>query len=291
MTTTDVTTNRIQKEPHPEKSLFASQRTRRMQRNRVLLVIGGRIGLFAALILVWQFVSVSFANPLFISSPVAVIGQIVSWMNDGTLWFHTEITLEETLLGLFFGIVSGVLAGFLFGIWQMLPLLFDPLLTTVYSIPKIALAPLFILWFGIDLQMKVIFAAVTVFFLVFFNTLAGVRTVDPDLIDAVRLMNGRRRDIVLKVIVPAATGHVLTGIYIAVPYALIGAVIGELIASNRGLGYLIEGSASSFNTPGVFAAIAILTIIAGGLNAIVKFVDQKTSRWKPGISIGRKIMP
>ncbi len=173
----------------------------------------------------------------------------------------------------------------------MLAKIFDPFISALYSIPKIALAPLFILWFGIDMQMKVIFAAVTVFFLVFFNTLSGVRNVDQNLIDAVRLMGGKPRDIMLKVIVPSAMGYVLTGVHIAIPYALVGAVIGELIASNRGLGYLIDSSASDFNTAGVFAALVVLTIIGGLLNAIVNFIDRKTSRWKASISIGKKVIP
>ncbi len=257
----------------------------------MLFFTGGRILLLVIVIGIWQFISGRYVNPLFISSPLAVWNQFVEWMADGSLWFHTEITLEETLLGLVFGIASGVLVGFFFGIEQTLAKLFDPFITSIYSIPKIALAPLFILWFGIDIQMKVIFTTLTVFFLVFFNTLAGVRNVDQNLIDAVHLMGGKRRDILLKVVVPSATGYMLTGVHIAIPYALIGAVVAELIASNRGLGYLIDSSATSFNTAGVFTAILVLTVIAGILNAVVDFIDRKTSRWKTGVSVGRKIIP
>lgn len=264
---------------------------KRFERRQALFFTGGRIVLLAVVILGWQFISGRYVNPLFISSPLAVWNQTIAWIADGSLWFHTEITLEETLLGLVFGIVSGVLVGFFFGIEQTLAKLFDPFITAIYSIPKIALAPLFILWFGIDIQMKVIFTALTVFFLVFFNTLAGVRNVDQNLIDAVRLMGGRRRDIMLKVIVPSATGYMLTGVHIAIPYALIGAVIAELIASNRGLGYLIDSSATSFNTAGVFAALLVLTIIGSLLNAVVNFIDHKTSRWKVGMNMGGKIIP
>jgi len=181
--------------------------------------------------------------------------------------------------------------GFLFGVQQTLAKVLDPFVSAVYSIPKIALAPLFILWFGIDIQMKIIFAAITVFFLVFFNTLSGVRNVDQDLIDAVRLMGGKQQDIMFKVVVPSAMGYVLTGVHISIPYALVGAVVGELIASNRGLGYLIESAATSFDTAGVFAALIVLTIIAALLNGIVNFIDRKTSRWKANVSIGRKLLP
>jgi len=142
-----------------------------------------RLVLLVALLSVWQFLSGRFVDPLFISSPLAVLRQTVARIVDGTLWMHTEITLQETLLGLFFGIISGIAAGFLFGLQPLLAEACDPFVTSIYSIPKIALAPLFILWFGIDIEMKVILASVTVFFLIFFNTLAGVRDVDQWLSD------------------------------------------------------------------------------------------------------------
>jgi NitT/TauT family transport system permease protein len=268
-----------------------SRRTKHRRNKQALIINIGRIVLLVCFILVWQFVSGRYVNPLFISSPLAVWERLYGWIGDGTLWFHTEITLQETLLGLIFGLVSGILVGFAFGLQQALAKILDPFIVSVYSIPKIALAPLFILWFGIDIQMKVIFAAVTVFFLVFFNTLAGVRNVDQNLIDAVLLMGGKRRDIFFKVIVPSATSSVLIGLHIAIPYALVGAVIGELVASNRGLGYLIDASATQFDTAGVFAAILVLTIIAGILNAVVNFIDRKTSRWKAGMNLDREQVP
>lgn len=255
------------------------------------MIAGCRIVLLLCVLVGWQLLSGTLVDPLFISSPLAVISQIVAWIGDGTLQFHVVITLQETLLGLFFGMVSGILVGFLFGIQQTLAKVLDPFIISIYSIPKVALAPLFILWFGIDIQMKVILAAVTVFFLVFLNTLAGVRNVDQDLINAVLLMGGKHRDIMFKVIIPSATGSILTGLRIAVPYALIGAVVAELIASNRGIGYLIESSSTDFNTTGVFAALVVLTVIAALLNAIVNFIDRKTSRWKAGMNVDRNIIP
>ncbi len=157
----------------------------------------------------------------------------------------------------------------------------DPFIIAVYSIPKVALAPLFLVWFGIGIGMKIILAAVTVLFIVFFNTLAGVRNVDRDLVDAVWLMGARPRDILFKVVIPSAMGWALTGVRIAIPYALIGAIIGELIASNRGIGYLISSAASQYDTAGVFAALIVLTILAIVLNAIVDAIDRRLSRWKP----------
>jgi NitT/TauT family transport system permease protein len=269
----------------------ASRNAKRLQRRQTLIILGSRFLLFVCLLFVWQFISGRLVNPLYISSPLAIWDRLSGWILDGTLWFNTAITLQEILLGLLFGLVSGILTGFLFGLQPTLANILDPFVVSLNGIPKPALAPLFILWFGIDVPMKVIFTAVIVFFLVFFNTFAGVRNVDQNLIDAVLLMGGRRRDILFKVIVPSATSSVLTGLHIAIPYAIIGAVIGELIASNRGLGYLIEASGNEFDTAGLFASILVLTLIAGILNAIVNFIDWKTSRWKAGISMKRKLTP
>jgi NitT/TauT family transport system permease protein len=157
----------------------------------------------------------------------------------------------------------------------------DPFIMSLYAIPKVALAPLFIVWFGIELKMKVILTAVTVFFVVFLNTAAGIKQVDGDLIDAVRLMGGSRMATIRKVVVPASMAGVLTGLRISVPYAVIGAVIGELVASNQGLGYLIDDSASTLNTAGVFAALVVLTVIAAILNALVNILGGRTERWRP----------
>jgi len=256
------------------------------------IVNGGRLALLASLLALWQALSGPALDPILVSSPAAVYQQIVGWIQDGSLWSNTSITLEETLLGLLFGAVAGILVGLLVGPLQTLGRILDPFILAVYSIPKVALAPLFIVWFGIGLEMKVILGAVTVFFLVFFNTVAGVRNVDPDLVDAVRLMGGRPAQIMMKVVLPSAMGWILTGLRIAIPYALIGAVIGELVASNVGLGYLIDESASVFNTAGVFAALLVLTIFATLLNMLVDLLDKRMSRWKTDVSLGnRRVIP
>ncbi len=265
-------------------------RARSLQQRHTIFVVSGRVAFFLLFIAAWQ-ISSQIVSPLFICSPLAVLTQLRDWTLDGTLWDNTLVTLEETLLGLLFGVTTGIIAGFLLGLQPLLAKILDPFIVGLYSIPKVALAPLFILWFGFDMEMKVVVAAVTVFFLVFFNTLTGVRNVDQNLVDAVRLMGAKRLDLMFKVIIPSASGYVLTGLHMAIPYALIGAVIGEVISVNRGLGYLIYNSASDFNPAGVFAALIVLTIIAILLNAIVNLIDRKTSRWKAGMRITGNIIP
>lgn len=253
------------------------------------VVNGGRVALLVIIFALWQTLPL---DPIIFSSPIAVYHQLVSWMQDGTLWSNTLITLEETLLGLLAGAAAGIGFGLLIGPLQILGRILDPFILAVYSIPKVALAPLFIVWFGIGLDMKVILGAITVFFIVFYNTIAGVRNVDADLIDAVRLMGGNSRQLMFKVIIPSAMGWILTGLRIAIPYALIGAVIGELVASNVGLGYLIDASAAVFNTAGVFAALLVLTVFATLLNQIVTVLDKRMSRWKTTANLGgRRAIP
>ncbi|HLI68443.1 MAG TPA: ABC transporter permease [Ktedonobacteraceae bacterium] len=269
----------------------------KLSQMRQVLIIGGRIVFLALLILLWQVVANKLDNPLFLSSPLSVWERLREWATDGTTWYsstlasNTGVTLEETLLGLFYGVIGGIVAGVFFGVQPILAEIFNPFIIGLYSIPKVALAPLFILWFGFGLEMKVILAAVTVFFLVFLNTLAGMRSVDQDLINAVFLMGGKRRDVILKVMIPSATGYILTGLRIAIPYALIGAVVAEMVSINTGLGYLINNSAADFDTAGVFSALLVLGVIAGVLNAIVNFIDRKTSRWKAGMRITSRIIP
>lgn len=240
-----------------------------------------RVALFIAFLVVWYVASLIVTNPMFISNPLAVWNQLVEWVLDGTIAFHTWITVQEVALGYVIGVLSGAVAGFILASIHIIYAVFEPFMMALYSIPKVALAPLFIVWFGIGIDMKVILAAVSVFFLVFLNTAAGVREVDRGLIDAVRLMGGTKRDVAFKVVLPASMAGLLTGLKVSIPYALIGAVIGELVASNRGLGYLINDSAAQFNTAGVFAAVAVLTILAMLLNSIVALVSSRTGRWKP----------
>ena len=246
-----------------------------------VLVAVLRLLLLAAALVAWQLMSGTVLDKTFVSDPVDVWHQLTTWSSDGTLWSNTWITLKEVVLGFVFGSVAGAIAGFLVASARLLARVLDPFIMGLYSIPKVALAPLFIVWFGIGMEMKVVLAAATVFFLVFINTAHGVREIDPELLDSVRLMGGRQRDLLLKVVLPGSMSGLITGLRVSVPYALIGAVIGELVASNQGLGYLIDDSASQFDIAGVFAALIVLSVIAAVLNQGVTLLARRSNRWKP----------
>ncbi len=257
------------------------ERTWTDRHGRTAMIWLVRLVLIAALLIVWQVTADRWFDITFTSKPSDIWTRLVQWQGDGTLWSNTWVTVQEIVYGFVVGALAGAVAGFLLASAPLLYRVLDPFIMGLYSIPKVALAPLFIVWFGIGMHMKVLLAAATVFFLVFLNTAAGVREVDRGLIDAVRLMGGSRRDIALKVILPSSMTGMLTGLKVAVPYALIGAVIGELVASNRGLGYLINDAASQFDTAGVFATLVVLSVIAGLLNLLVGLLDRRISRWKP----------
>lgn len=240
-----------------------------------------RLALIVTLVAVWQVAAGRWVDITFISKPTDIAERLGEWWSDGTLWDHSWVTIQEIVYGFLLGAAAGAVVGFLLATWKLAYAVLDPFMMALYAIPKVALAPLFIVWFGIGMNMKVLLAAATVFFLVFLNTAAGVREVDHGLIDAVRLMGGNRRQIALKVILPSSLTGVLTGLKVAIPYALIGAVIGELVASNRGLGYLINDAAAQFDTAGVFATLVVLSVIAALLNVLVGLIGKRVNRWKP----------
>lgn len=252
------------------------------QRNRhVTLIYGARLATLVVLLGIWAALSGPVLDPQFFGSPQGVAESLVRWSLDGTLWRNSWITIQEVVLGFVLGAASGAIVAYLVAAVRPLWDILIPYMLALYSVPKVAVAPLFIIWFGIGLSMKVLLAAISVFFLVFLSTAAGVQNVDEGLKDAVRMMGGSRRDVALKVTLPASMAGLLTGLRMAIPYALIGAVIGELVASNRGLGFLISDSSAQFDTSGVFAALVVLAVIAGVLNMLVNVLDKWANRWKP----------
>lgn len=239
-----------------------------------------RLTLLVAILLLWEVAGSAFIDPFFISKPTDIAEALGTWVADGTLLTAMRFTLYAMLVGFIIGSTSGIAVGLLLGRADMIARVLDPFILAIYSLPKVALVPLFLLWFGIGLRTNTAVAALTVFFLVFYNTYSGTRDVDRDLIDVVRLMGGNRRDVFRRVVVPSATVWIFTGLRLAVPYALIGAIVGEIVASDRGLGFLIRQSAGFYNTAGVFAALTVLMVVSSGLNYLVNRLEGRTSRWR-----------
>ena len=232
------------------------------------------------ILLLWQGASGRLVDNFFISNPVDVGRRLWAWTLDGTILINLWATLYATLLGFVIGSAIGAALGIWLGVSPFASRLLNPYLYALNALPKVALAPLFVLWFGLGINSKIALAAVLVLFLVFLNTFAGVRQVDQDLIDGARLMGATRFQLIAKVILPSALSWVFVGLRVSVPYALIGAVLGEMIASNRGLGYLVQFSGAQFDTAGVFAVLIVIAVLAMALNFAVDLVQTRLEHWR-----------
>lgn len=239
-----------------------------------------QVALGLMLLLLWQGASGRLVDNFFISNPIDVGTRLAGWVGDGSLFVHLWATVYATVVGFFVGAVGGVVLGIWLGVSPFTSRLLSPYLNALNALPKVALAPLFVLWFGLGLESKIALAAVLVLFLVFLNTYAGVREVDQDLIDGARLMKATRTQLIGKVIIPSAMSWVFAGLKISVPYALIGAVLGEMIAANRGLGYLVQFSGSQFDSAGVFAVLIVIALLAVALNFLVEIVQHRIQQWR-----------
>jgi NitT/TauT family transport system permease protein len=237
--------------------------------------------LLAVILFGWWFASGRLIDPLFFSDPISIARSLAQITMDGTLWWHLERTLTEMVLGYVFGVVFGILSATLISALPWGEPIARPMMLSVYATPKVALAPLIILWFGIDLLPKVILAASLVYFIVYFNTLAGIAAVNPQVIAAVRVMGAGRVALFLKVVLPSAVPYIFTAMRITLPAALIGAIIGEFLSSNRGVGYLIAAASSRYDTAQVFAGILALLIFVLLLNAVVSVIERRALRWQP----------
>ncbi len=257
-----------------DPSIVARKRDARLVRTSRLLI---GFGLVAS----WQLASGRIISDFWISNPVKIFWALIRLWNDGLLAPAIASTVMEAIVGFAFGTMAGVVIGIIFGVNKLVARSLDPYFVGFYSIPRVALIPLFILWFGIGFQTKVIFTALLVFFPVFMNTLSGVRNVDHDLIDVIRVMGASRLDTIRKIYVPSALVWVFAGLRISVPYALIGAIVAEMFSSNQGLGYLISLTANQFDTAAVFATLGVTTILGLMLDGIVRLIEAHFMRWQP----------
>jgi sulfonate transport system permease protein len=239
-----------------------------------------QLALGVAILLIWQGASGRLVDSFFISNPIDIGARLYRWTVDGSIFAHIGATLYATAMGFIIGSAGGALLGVWLGVSPFASRLLNPYLNALNALPKVALAPLFVLWFGLGIESKIALAAVLVLFLVFLNTFAGVREVDQDLIDGARLMRATRAQVILKVVIPSAMSWVFAGLKIAMPYALIGAVLGEMIAANRGLGYLVQFSGSQFDTAGVFAVLFVIALLAVALNYLVDLIQGRMERWR-----------
>jgi NitT/TauT family transport system permease protein len=239
-----------------------------------------RFVVLLAAIGLWQLTGTYWVDKFYVSTPMDVADRLKEWGGSSVLWVNLWATMKVTLLGFALGAVAGAVVGMILGINRRLASILDPWVQALYSIPKIALAPVFILWFGIGDLMRVVLTGMIVFFIVFWTAYAAVRSVERELIEVARLMGASRAHVIFKVVTPGSMPGVLHGFKMSIPYALIGAIIAELLASNQGIGYLMQRSASQYDTAGLVAGLVVLMVLAVLLNFVVELIDRHLTRWR-----------
>lgn len=270
--------------PHSESSVAAfvaldKEAARRALYERIWIRLA-QLAAVAVLLVVWEWLSISVIDPFWIGRPTEIGARLYEWFRTGYIFPHIGATALVMLSGIACGTVAGVTLGFVIGTNRTAAQIFDPLITAVYSVPKVALAPLFVLWFGIGLAPKITLTAATVFFIMFRHTIAGINAVDPDLVDVVRVLGANNRQMRRLVIWPSATSWIFSGLRLSVPYALIAAVVAEFVVSSQGLGYLIRFAGASFDTASVFGALVVLGVSGFLVNELVRYSESKASPWR-----------
>ncbi len=236
----------------------------------VLLAAGWELGVRRKLI-----------DPFFFSRPSLILADLNKILVSGEILPHLKITLKEAFIGLAAGTVSGIVVAFVLGRLELLARVLDPIMVALYGIPKLALGPLFILWFGVGIKSKIFMSAIMVFFLIFFNTYAGYRNVDRSLVNAVRLMGGSGGQILRKVILPSCVPWILAGLRAALGASLLGALVGEYIGAEAGLGWMIQSAGGMYDTTRVMSCIVLLTAIMALGNVGLKITEKRLLKWQP----------
>jgi NitT/TauT family transport system permease protein len=256
--------------------IAAAARKRRSSR---LAIVVTQIGILAAILALWQFAVTDALLPYF-SRPSLIGAKLYELLTHRDIYRHMSVTLAEITMGYSLGAVVGLSLGFILGRSQFLSAALQPYIIGLYSIPKIALAPVFIVWLGLGIASKVAVVFVASFFLVFFNTYSGLISINEELVRLARLMGASWPQTIARVIVPAAAPQIFLGLRTAVPYAVIGAVIGEYIGSSEGLGYFILYASQTYDAAALFAGIIILVAIVFIANFGLNWLEGCAIRWR-----------
>lgn len=231
------------------------------------------------IVCLWEFGSGVFLDPMFVSKPSAVALRIVKDLQNGRLLNHMHVTFYEIFLGYVFGAVIGGLIGYFAGMSPAVARIVEPYAVILNSIPKVAIAPLMIIWFGIGITSKVVMAVLMVLFVMFFNVFLGVRSMPSDYVYLARFMGARRSDVIAHVVIPFIAPYLVAGLKQAIVFAMIGTLVAEFIASSKGLGYYIQLASSSFDAAGVFTGVTVLMALVLLVTAILTGAEDRFMGW------------
>jgi NitT/TauT family transport system permease protein len=248
--------------------------------SRQWIVNGGRIALALALLLAWEWGARSF-GPLFFAPPLATAQRIVELAANGTLFVDIIATLRVSAIGFVIGCAIGVALPFLLRQSPRLDSAIEPFIIASMGIPKYALTPWLILWFGIGDAPKAIVVTLFVFYIVFITVFAGIRSVDQRLVNMARVLGASERTIAHKVVWVSLLPFFFTGLKVALPRAVSAAIVGEFLVATEGIGFSIERARQLSDTTGVFAGIVVAVALVLVINAVVNLLERRALRWRP----------
>jgi len=233
------------------------------------------------LCLIWEWLAYAgYADERFVGRPSAILASFFKLLTTRSLWSHATSTIAATLLAFSVGSALGIAAGLALAAWPVVDEVVDPIVTALNSIPRVALAPLFILWFGIGIESKAFAGFSLVFFILLITTRAGLKNADPDLLTIARTLCSTRLQTFLKVVVPISVPSIFSGLQLAVIYSLLGVVVAEMIASQAGLGVIVSQYAQTFAINDTFAVLIVLGILSWLLATAVRVVESRVLRWQ-----------
>lgn len=263
-----------------EASELASASVRRKPSRKLVLSL--QVLTFIALMGIWQVLSVTqILDPFFFSRPSDIALRIWQWLASGFIWEHLATTLIEALLAFALGTLSGVLFGLAFARVELLAAVFDPYIRILNALPRVILAPIFLLWFGLGTASKVALGVTLVFFVVFFNTYQGVREVDLVILNNARMLQATDRQLLRHVYLPSAMAWIFSSLHTSIGFALVGAVVGEYMGAARGIGYVVAQAEGVFDTTGVFAGLILTSAVVLCIDLGIERLERYLLRWRP----------
>lgn len=247
---------------------------------RKTALIAGRLGVLLAFLLMWHVSAGRLIDTFYLPKLAAVAGELWDWIRDGSLFMHFLATLVPGIKGFLIATAAAFVLGYALALSRFASDVLEPFITALYGIPIISLVPLLILWVGIGPELAVAVAVLASFFLMFYNVYFGLREVSQTLVDQVRIAGGSGWDIAWRVRIPSALVWVVAGTKVALPHSMVGVVVAEFLAGNKGLGFLLTSNASQFNAAGTFAAVFVLATISFSLDRLLNLMTRRALMWK-----------
>jgi NitT/TauT family transport system permease protein len=250
------------------------------------LLISLQILVAVVVVVLWHLASTTtlFGNPktiaFFFANPLGVAQRIWTWFSGGTIWYHLGITLTEAALAFLIGSLGGMVFGFWFARKPLVAAVFDPYVKAANALPRVVLAPIFALWFGLGIWSKVALGVTLVFFIVFFNVYQGVKEVSQPVLNNGRMLGMSERQLLRHIYLPSALSWVFSSLHTSVGFAVVGAVVGEYLGSAAGLGYLIHQAEGVFDVVGVFAGMFVLMAFVLVVDGLVTLVERRLLAWR-----------